>query len=120
MKSFIELFNDYDKFDRVTQSGEVMLVDLSCEYDYYKTDLANGSDPVRFSRFLDVGCVAGVGVCVAHFGWLFLVHGRRARLPRRVPPTGFGEYARRAAPWGWVPDDYRTRMSSTDDGRQAE
>jgi Xaa-Pro aminopeptidase len=40
MKSFIELFNDYDKFDRVTQSGEVMLVDLSCEYDYFKTDLA--------------------------------------------------------------------------------
>lgn len=40
MKSFIELFNDYDKFDRVMEASEVMLVDLSCEYDYFKTDLA--------------------------------------------------------------------------------
>jgi Xaa-Pro aminopeptidase len=40
MKSFIALFNDYDKFDRVMQAGEVMLVDLSCETDYFKTDLA--------------------------------------------------------------------------------
>ena len=40
MKSFIELFNHYDKFDRVMEAGEVMLVDLSCEYDYFKTDLA--------------------------------------------------------------------------------
>jgi Xaa-Pro aminopeptidase len=40
MKSFIELFNDYDKFDRVMEAGEVMLVDLSCEHNYFKTDLA--------------------------------------------------------------------------------
>ena len=40
MKSFFALFNDYDKFDRVMQAGEVMLVDLSCETDYFKTDLA--------------------------------------------------------------------------------
>ena len=40
MKSFIELFNYYNKLDRVMEAGEVMLVDVSCEYNYYKTDIA--------------------------------------------------------------------------------
>lgn len=40
MKSFIDILNDHDKIDRVMERGEVTLVDLSCEYDYYKTDLA--------------------------------------------------------------------------------
>jgi Xaa-Pro aminopeptidase len=40
MRSFLELFDDYDKHDRVMETGEVMLVDLSCETDYFKTDLA--------------------------------------------------------------------------------
>ncbi len=40
MKSFIDILNDHDKLDRVMEPGEVMLVDLSCETDYYKTDLA--------------------------------------------------------------------------------
>jgi Xaa-Pro aminopeptidase len=40
MKSFIDILSDHDKLDRVMESGEVMLVDLSCEYHYYKTDLA--------------------------------------------------------------------------------
>jgi len=39
-KSFIEMFNHYNKLDRVMEAGEVMLVDLSCEYNYFKTDLA--------------------------------------------------------------------------------
>jgi Xaa-Pro aminopeptidase len=40
MKSFLDILNAHDKLDRVMESGEVMLVDLSCEYHYYKTDLA--------------------------------------------------------------------------------
>ena len=40
MKSFIEIFNYYNKLDRVMEAGEVMLVDVSCEYNYYKTDIA--------------------------------------------------------------------------------
>ena len=40
VKSFIEMFNHYNKLDRVMQAGELMLVDLSCEYDYFKTDVA--------------------------------------------------------------------------------
>ena len=40
MKSFVEIFNHYNKLDRVMEAGEVMLVDLSCEYNYYKTDVA--------------------------------------------------------------------------------
>lgn len=35
-----DFFNDYNKHDRELQAGELMLVDLSCEYDYYRTDIA--------------------------------------------------------------------------------
>lgn len=40
VKSFIEMFNYYNKLDRVMEAGELMLVDLSCEYNYFKTDVA--------------------------------------------------------------------------------
>lgn len=40
VKSFIEIFNQYNKLDRIMEEGEVMLVDLSCEYNYYRTDIA--------------------------------------------------------------------------------
>lgn len=38
--SYVQLFRDYDKLDRIMQAGEIVLVDHSAEFNYYQSDIA--------------------------------------------------------------------------------